>query len=175
MEEVATRQTVFSATIATLHGECKLLATNKGVCWLGTPGNPIEKGLSWLKRKNKQQLSVAKYANNIAGMAVCQLKEYFSGKRTGFKIPLDLYGTPFQKSVWQELFRIPYGETRSYKEIAKAINIPKATRAVGSSCKNNPVAIIIPCHRVVGSSGGLTGYAGGLAAKKWLLTLEKQA
>lgn len=102
-----------------------------------------------------------------------QLEEYFAGKRTTFTIPLDIIGTSFQKKVWEALTAIPYGETRTYKEIAMQIGHPRATRAIGQACNRNPIVIIVPCHRVVGSNG-LTGYAGGLNKKKWLLDLEGQ-
>jgi methylated-DNA-[protein]-cysteine S-methyltransferase len=105
---------------------------------------------------------------------VKQLSEYFEGKRTRFELPLDIDGTPFQKSVWTELLRIPYGETRSYGDIAKALGKPAAARAVGMANHNNPVAIVIPCHRVVGQNGSLTGYAGGLHLKEQLLSIERQ-
>ncbi len=101
-----------------------------------------------------------------------QLKEYFAGKRTHFDIPYEFYGTAFQKSVWQRLSRIPYGERRSYAEIAKEIHSPKACRAVGAANGKNPISIIVPCHRVIGANGTLTGFAGGLKAKQFLLELE---
>lgn len=101
-----------------------------------------------------------------------QLLEYFHGKRTNFELPLQMEGTPFQKKVWKELLRIPYGETRSYVEIATAIGNPKAARAVGMANHHNPIAIIVPCHRVIGKDGKLVGYASGLAIKKQLLELE---
>lgn len=104
--------------------------------------------------------------------AVRQLEEYFSGRRRGFELPLNPAGTPFQKKVWKALGDIPYGETRSYGEIARAIDIPKAFRAVGMANHSNPVSIIIPCHRVIGSDGSLTGYGGGLDKKIYLLQLE---
>ena len=103
-----------------------------------------------------------------------QLSEYFEGKRTQFELPLDVEGTDFQKAVWNELQRIPYGETRSYGEIAKAIGRPGAARAVGMANHDNPLAVVIPCHRVVGSNGSLTGYAGGLHLKAQLLSIESR-
>ncbi len=105
--------------------------------------------------------------------AATQLNEYFQGKRTVFDLPLDYEGTPFQIKVWQELQKIPYGQTRSYKEIAKAINNPKAYRAVGNANNHNRIMIIIPCHRVIGSNNKLVGYAGGLKMKEMLLSLER--
>lgn len=109
----------------------------------------------------------------LLSMATIQLDEYFQGKRTIFSLPFKLTGTPFQLAVWKELQNIPYGKTTSYKEIAQKINKPKAYRAVGMANNKNPLPIIIPCHRVIGSNGKLIGYAGGLNLKNYLLELEK--
>ena len=105
--------------------------------------------------------------------AVKELFGYFDGKRTEFTCPVCLQGTEFQKAVWEALKTIPFGETRSYKDIAVQIGNPKAMRAVGMANHNNPVSIIVPCHRVVGADGSLTGYGGGLPIKQYLLDLEK--
>jgi len=105
--------------------------------------------------------------------AIDQLDEYFAGQRTGFDLPLDLRGTDFQRAVWGALRTIPYGETRSYGAIAGQIGRPAASRAVGAANGRNPVSIIVPCHRVIGSAGALTGFAGGMAAKARLLRLEQ--
>lgn len=102
-----------------------------------------------------------------------QLTAYFAGALTRFTVPLDFLGTDFQRRVWAELLAIPYGETRSYGDIARAIGKPSASRAVGAANGRNPISIIAPCHRVVGSSGALTGFAGGLAVKERLLALER--
>lgn len=102
-----------------------------------------------------------------------ELDEYFQGKRKTFDIPLRTHGTAFQEKVWAALRAIPYGEVRSYKEVAEAIGHPKAYRAVGMANNANPIFIIVPCHRVIGSDGSLTGYGGGLPMKKALLSLEK--
>jgi len=102
-----------------------------------------------------------------------QLTEYENGLRREFKLPLHLIGTSFQKQVWNALLEIPYGETRSYQEIAMQIGNPKALRAVGGACNRNPIGIIVPCHRVIGKNGSLTGYAGGLSYKELLLNHEK--
>lgn len=104
-----------------------------------------------------------------------QLAAYFAGERTGFTVPLDFQGSAFQKKVWAALLAIPFGETRSYGEIARQIGHPSASRAVGAANGRNPISIIAPCHRVVGAGGRLTGFAGGLAAKAWLLALEGRA
>lgn len=109
----------------------------------------------------------------LLSMATIQLDEYFQGKRTTFSLPFKLTGTPFQLAVWKELQNIPYGKTTSYKEIAQKINKPKAYRAVGMANNKNPLPIIIPCHRVIGSNRKLIGYAGGLKLKNYLLELEK--
>jgi methylated-DNA-[protein]-cysteine S-methyltransferase len=103
-----------------------------------------------------------------------QLLEYFHGERTAFDLSLDPVGTPFQRVVWNELQRIPYGETRSYGDIAKQLNKPGASRAIGRANHNNPIAIVIPCHRVIGHDGSLTGYAGGIHLKQKLLSIEQQ-
>ena len=106
--------------------------------------------------------------------AVDQLGAYFAGELTDFDIELDLRGTNFQQRVWKALLTIPYGETRSYGEIAEQIGVPGAARAVGLANGHNPIAIVVPCHRVIGASGSLTGYGGGLDRKRTLLELEKK-
>jgi methylated-DNA-[protein]-cysteine S-methyltransferase len=103
-----------------------------------------------------------------------ELDEYFAGTRRDFSLPLDLRGTSFQLACWNALLEIPYGETRSYGDMAKMIGHPKAFRAVGMSNNRNPIAIIVPCHRVIASSGSLCGYGGGLELKSWLLDLEQR-
>lgn len=104
-----------------------------------------------------------------------QLGDYFAGTLKAFTVPLDFNGTDFQKSVWQALLTIPFGETRSYGEIARQIGRPTAFRAVGAANGKNPISIIAPCHRVIGSNGALTGFAGGLETKQRLLGLEREA
>ena len=101
-----------------------------------------------------------------------QLAEYFAGARQQFDVPLKLTGTPFQKRVWQELVRIPFGTTISYAQLAQRIGKPTAARAVGHANGRNPISIIVPCHRVIGADGKLTGYAGGVNNKQWLLAWE---
>ena len=113
------------------------------------------------------------YAEAPFKKPIKQLKEYFSGERKSFNIKLSPTGTPFQQQVWQALRSIPYGKTVSYGEIAKTIGKPQASRAVGAANGKNPISIIVPCHRVIGSSGKLVGYGGGLPIKETLLTLEQ--
>ena len=106
-------------------------------------------------------------------LALSQLESYLNGRLKRFDCPLDLRGTPFQKKVWSKLAKIPYGKTRSYQEIAKAIGHPKAFRAVGNANGSNPIPIILPCHRVIESNGGLGGFGHGIKVKKQLLDFEK--
>ena len=106
--------------------------------------------------------------------AAAQLSEYFTGKRKKFVLPLAPVGTEFQRSVWRALQTVPYGETRSYGDIAALIGNPKASRAVGMANNRNPIVVIIPCHRIIGYDGSLTGYGGGLNVKQYLLDLEKR-
>ena len=101
-----------------------------------------------------------------------QLEGYFCGALDAFDVPLDAEGSPFQVAVWRALLDVPYGETRRYGDIAKAVKQPKSARAVGLACNQNPVMIVVPCHRVVGANGSLTGYGGGMTRKKWLLQHE---
>ncbi len=132
----------------------------------------MDEGFAWLRRK--MQFDQVIEGEKIAPLqqAMDQLRRYLRGERVEFTCPLDLHGTAFQVDVWEELFRIPYGQTHTYAEIARAIGRPSAVRAVGAANGANPVAIIVPCHRVIGSDGTLTGYGGGLPTKAWLLSLE---
>jgi methylated-DNA-[protein]-cysteine S-methyltransferase len=107
--------------------------------------------------------------------AAAQLDEYFAGERRDFDLELDLRGTEFQRAVWDELLRIPYGETMSYGELARRLGRPERVRAVGAANGRNPVAIVVPCHRVIGADGSLTGYGGGLDRKRALLAVEGSA
>jgi methylated-DNA-[protein]-cysteine S-methyltransferase len=114
--------------------------------------------------------------SNETAVLVCaqrELGEYFKGTRTHFTVPLAPSGTEFQKLVWSELTRISFGTTASYSALASAVKNPQAVRAVGGANRNNPISIIVPCHRVIGKSGQLVGYAGGVSAKKWLLEFER--
>jgi len=109
------------------------------------------------------------------GEAIRQLRDYFAGRRTGFDLPLAPEGTPFQQAVWRQLQDIPYGGTISYGELARRVGNPKASRAVGAANGANPIPIVIPCHRVIGADGRLTGFGGGLPVKRALLDLETRA
>ncbi len=112
--------------------------------------------------------------NKLTDTVYKEITEYLEGNRKEFSFPYQLKGTEFQKKVWNELCRIPYGETRSYKDIAIAIGNPKAVRAVGMANNRNPMMLVVPCHRVIGSNGKMVGYAGGISMKESLLALEKK-
>ncbi len=127
-------------------------------------------GIEFLKDNKKDEAS----GNKIIVMAKTQLGEYFKGERKEFTVPLDIVsGTEFQKRVWKALKNIPYGKVATYKDIAIEVGNPKASRAIGNANNKNPLSVIIPCHRVIGSNGALVGYEGGLSVKKYLLELEK--
>ncbi|MBB4571768.1 methylated-DNA--[protein]-cysteine S-methyltransferase [Rhizobium leucaenae] len=145
-------------------GKLKLVASHAGLA-----------AILWDNdRPNRVRLNiVAEHENHpVLVETERQLQEYFAGKRQVFDLPLDFAGTEFQKKVWQALLTIPFGETRSYAEIAAQIDAPKAIRAVGAANARNPISIIAPCHRVIGSAGDLRGFAGGLERKTYLLEFE---
>lgn len=153
-------------------GPLLLASTEEGLCYIdfGTEKEAVQNLLCWSKKTFIGVTPVLDDALNQKSKQ--QLQEYFAGKRTLFDLPITLFGTPFQKSVWTELSRIPYGETRSYKDIALSIGAVKAVRAIGGANNHNPIPIVIPCHRVIGSNGALVGYGGGLSIKEHLLKLE---
>jgi methylated-DNA-[protein]-cysteine S-methyltransferase len=129
-------------------------------------------GCNWEKAK-KRLGDLTCEQNTIIEQTETQLLEYFAKKRTEFDLPISFSGTEFQQKTWQALLSIPYGETCSYSEQAALVGNPKAVRAVGGANGLNPITIVVPCHRVIGKSGKLTGYGGGVASKKFLLELEK--
>jgi len=132
-----------------------------------------DKAITGLRLLNNNPAAWQTSANPLIKEACIQLDEYFAGKRRIFDLPLSPEGTPFQQTVWKRLQEIPYGQTISYAQLAKAVGNPKACRAVGSANGKNPIAIIIPCHRVIASDGSLGGFASGLENKIQLLALEK--
>jgi methylated-DNA-[protein]-cysteine S-methyltransferase len=145
-------------------GRLKLVASERGlVAILWENDGPRRVVLGDLREDDRQPILVETER---------QLKEYFAGKRQEFSLPLDMNGTPFQKSVWEALLAIPFGETRSYGQLARQLGRPSAMRAVGAANGRNPLSIVVPCHRVIGSSGKLIGFAGGLETKAQLLKME---
>lgn len=146
----------FESPIGMLH----LVADGDALVELALPNAPVPAGT-----RGKSPVLTA---------AAKQLREYFAGTRTAFDLPLAPRGTEFQRRVWHALLAIPHGATCSYVDIARAIGAPSASRAVGAANGKNPIAIIVPCHRVIGASGALTGYGGGLPTKRWLLAHERR-
>ncbi len=144
--------------------------TDHGLCYVGSFIETFEHFCVW-QEKYIPQAEVVRHGGE--SVFKHQIIQYFSGKRNQFDLSFDLKGTPFQQRVWKELTNIPYGKTVSYSHIANAINNPKAVRAVGRAIGQNPLTIVIPCHRVIGKDGTLTGFRGGLEMKKVLLELEK--
>ncbi|MBK5001468.1 methylated-DNA--[protein]-cysteine S-methyltransferase [Pseudomonas sp. S31] len=145
-----------------------------GTLTLAARGDSLAAVLWEEERENRVRLGELHRddAHPVLLRAACQLGEYFAGNRQHFDLPLDFAGTEFQRQVWAALLTIPFGETRSYSDIARQIGNPSAVRAVGAANGRNPISIIAPCHRVIGAGGGLTGFAGGLPAKQYLLALE---
>ncbi len=153
-------------TIPSPVGQLKLIASDKGLA-----------AILW-ENDDPKRIRLAPLTEDKRHPVLCeaenQLREYFAGKRKKFSVKLDFAGTAFQKSVWQALLTIPFGETRSYGDVARQIGNAKAVRAVGAANGKNPISIIAPCHRVIGSTGKLTGFAGGLKTKAILLALESE-
>ncbi|WHY64842.1 methylated-DNA--[protein]-cysteine S-methyltransferase [Neobacillus sp. SuZ13] len=156
-----------------VHGpwEMYLAATTQGLCYVGSDHKGFEELRNWVQKKFPQhQLEQDDQRMHIYAD---QFAEYFQGIRTSFTFPMDFYGTPFQQSVWNALHEIPYGCTHTYSEIAEFLQKPKSVRAVASAIGANPILITVPCHRVIGKNGKLTGFRGGLEMKAKLLDLEK--
>ena len=158
--------------VPTVHGAFEAALTERGIRCLKFP-NQTGAAERWLGR-HLPGVAV-RTADPRAALLADELDAYFRGELTAFTVPVDLAGTPFQLDVWGELRAIPYGEVRSYADVARAIGRPEAVRAVGAANGANPVPIIVPCHRVIGSSGALTGFGGGLDWKRRLLATENAA
>lgn len=151
------------------HWHFHLGATAKGLCYVTLPNENYATFEKWAYKHHFQIHQNAKAMEPY----VRELMEYFDGERVTFTVPLDLRGTPFQLRVWQMLRQIPYGETRSYSDLASSIGAPTATRAVASANGANPLPIMVPCHRVIGKTGALRGYRGGIEVKQALLEHER--
>jgi methylated-DNA-[protein]-cysteine S-methyltransferase len=162
-----TKPTLYSTTHATPVGKLTLVATDRGLRAVLWPKlSPQRAGISPRPHRNPD--------HPILRKTVQQLDEYFAGSRTSFELPLDLEGTRFQLAAWRSLAEIPFGATTSYGQQAAALGIPTAARAVGAANGANPVCVVLPCHRVIGANGSLTGFGGGLGVKQWLLDHEAQ-
>jgi methylated-DNA-[protein]-cysteine S-methyltransferase len=161
---------VHTAQIDSPIGPLRLLSTSQGLAYVELP-HASGRGLEgWLRRCLPDSRCDEAFAPNRA--AAVQIVEYLEGKRRSFDLALDPRGTPFQRAVWRELAAIAYGETRSYQEVARAIGKPRAVRSVGAANGANPLALVVPCHRVIAADGSLGGYGGGLELKARLLAME---
>lgn len=147
-----------------------IAVTNKGLCYLGNPNEAYSDMEKWLSTHFKDY-SIIHHCDALQPY-IEDIQAYTNKQRKTFNVPLDLQGTPFQMAVWQALQEIPYGETVSYSAVAEKIGKPTAVRAVGGAIGANPVMIVVPCHRVIGKNGQLTGFGGGLDMKSYLLKLE---
>jgi methylated-DNA-[protein]-cysteine S-methyltransferase len=156
-----TTMTFFTHTIASPLGALRLYSHGDELCGIYLPEQAAPEGATARRTP-------------ILDETAAQLAEYFAGRRVTFELALGPRGTGFQRLVWRALETIPYGATRTYGELAAAIGRPSASRAVGAANGRNPLSIVVPCHRVIGASGALTGYAGGMAAKQWLLAHERR-
>ncbi|WP_395338546.1 methylated-DNA--[protein]-cysteine S-methyltransferase [Ningiella sp. W23] len=159
------RESLYISELETQQGYVQIFAHNTAVVEIAFADESIT--IERIQQKRKE--------NEISSCAKQQLQEYFAGKRQHFDFPLDASGTAFQKQVWAALMDVPFGHTASYLDIATAIGKPKACRAVGAANGKNPIAIVVPCHRIIGTNGKLTGYAGGMSRKAFLLDLESRA
>ena len=165
-------ETIIIGPVEMPAGALGVARSPQGVGWLALPGEPLAMCEAWARR----WMPTARVVYDTRGLddVAEQLSAYFAGDLREFTVPLDLRGTPFQLLAWRALLEIPYGETASYGEIATAVGRPDAVRAVGATNGRNPIAVIIPCHRVIGADGTLVGYGGGLDRKRLLLELEAE-
>ncbi|QGQ99122.1 methylated-DNA--[protein]-cysteine S-methyltransferase [Paenibacillus psychroresistens] len=147
-----------------------LAATKQGLCLITLPNESFETLRTWVDKKIPNANLIQN--PNLLSEYIYQLQEYFEGTRKEFTFPIDFRGTAFQISVWEALTRVPYGQTRSYSELAEALGSPKAIRAVGAANGANPIPIVVPCHRVIGKNAALTGFRGRLQMKEELLQME---
>jgi len=163
---------ILSLSIPTPIGRIYLAASERGLVRIELPGPNAELRMNVWVALHFPFASIRCGVSPILRKATSQLEAYFTAGLTEFSLPLHFAGTPFQLDVWNEIARIPFAETRSYRDVAEAIDKPRAMRAVGAAQRANPFPIVVPCHRVIGSDGTLTGYVGGLETKQWLLEHE---
>jgi O-6-methylguanine DNA methyltransferase len=161
------------ATMKSRVGMIRAAATSRGVCKIALGKETAADFFGWLERYVAHAPRKPDRRGLVA-LALDQIVEYLGGQRREFDLPLDLRGTEFQRRVWAAVAGIPYGETRTYADIARTIGKPQATRAVGAANGANPLPLVVPCHRVLGSDGSLTGYGGGLDVKRKLLEMESE-
>ncbi|WP_407408258.1 methylated-DNA--[protein]-cysteine S-methyltransferase [Peribacillus sp.] len=166
------KETINWAVLAYDKWHLYIAKTKKGLCYVGSPGQSYEDLEKWIQKRFPQ--SILLESEEALHPYLTELYEYFEGTRRAFSLPVDVRGTAFQVAIWEALNQIPYGKTTSYSEIAMMIQRPTAVRAVGTAIGANPVLITVPCHRVIGKNGAITGYRGGLEMKEFLLQLETQ-
>jgi AraC family transcriptional regulator of adaptative response/methylated-DNA-[protein]-cysteine methyltransferase len=165
---------ILVAMLPTPIGEMLVLETSRGICLLEfTDWYGLDKEIQNILKKVKGKLIEG--GSNFFALLSEEMRAYFQDGTYPFSVPLDIQGTDFQMRLWNALIEIPVGQTRTYSQMAETIGKPKAIRAVGNANSKNPIAIVIPCHRLIGANGSLTGYGGGLWRKDWLLQLEKKA
>jgi O-6-methylguanine DNA methyltransferase len=160
-----------TADFETPVGSVRIASTARGLAYVQLP-HANGRGFDGWRLRHAPQVKVER-GFDPNRQYIAQIVEFLDGKRERFDLPLDLRGTPFQLAVLEEVANIPFGETRSYGEVAKAVGRPKASRAVGAANGANPVSLVVPCHRVIATSGQLQGYGGGLELKAWLLAMER--
>jgi len=163
---------LLSHTYATPLGEMTALLSPQGLCLLEFSSDTKDLARECTQVETARGGPAVPGANALTARLGTELRAYFAGQRQAFELPLDLVGTPFQIEVWQALLQIPYGQTRSYGLQARHMGRPTAMRAVAAANGQNKISLVVPCHRVIGSDGSLTGYGGGLGRKRWLLELE---
>ncbi len=164
-------ETIYTASFESEIGRLKVASTSRGLAYVALPRADGRGLMGWRQRHLADVPVVEGFEPNRK--AITQITDYLAGKRDRFELELDVFGTPFQREVYDAISRIPIGEWRSYAQIAEAIGRPKAVRAVGAANRDNPLPLVIPCHRVLSSDGHLHGYAGGLWLKAKLLHMEK--
>lgn len=169
--DISKEQVIHWAYLADGSWRLVVAATERGLCYVGSHEQDVSELANWAQRLFKKYR--LEQNDETIHPYLQQLKEYLRGQRVSFTVPLDLQGTPFQLAVWNAMSDIPYGQTVSYQELAQRLLKPTAIRAVGSAIGKNPALIIAPCHRIIGKSGRLTGYRGGLQMKEALLLLER--
>ena len=162
-------ETIYEQSVSTPVGRLTVRCSERGLRELLLNGGASRRR-DGVVQANGQRSAGARWTHQAAR----ELEEYFAGKRQQFDVPFDVEGTPFQMKVWRALQTIPYGETRSYGDIARQVGCPRGARAVGMANHDNPIAIVVPCHRVIATGGGLGGYGGGLKMKSYLLWHEQQ-
>lgn len=160
--------TTYTAIVESPVGPLTLVATDRALCELSWSGDAAH------ARRSLADQSVTDPTHPVLAQAITELEQYFAGSRRHFEVPVAAAGTDFQQSVWKVLCGIPFGSTISYGEQARRVGNPKAMRAVGGANGRNPVGIIVPCHRVIGADGSLTGFGGGVGVKAWLLEHEQR-